>query len=127
MKSNMNEILNLSEVYPKIKSQSLPITTTYKLSKLFTAVQSEKSFYDTQIDSIIQQFGKRGEDGNLLLTDDKTGVQIDTAQISAAQEKINELMSIEVNLPDITFTLDELQKVELTVEEFSTLMKFIAD
>lgn len=127
MKIKMAKILDLRDIYEKIKTQSLPITTTYKISKLFTAINSETEFYQTQLNSIIQEYGKKDENGQFILTEDKQGVQVEADKISEAQAKIVELHNLEVDLPDITFSLPELEKIELSVEEFNSLLPFIED
>lgn len=127
MKIKMAKILDLRDIYEKIKTQSLPITTTYKISKLFTSINSETEFYQTQLNSIIQEYGKKDENGQFILTEDKQGVQVEADKISEAQAKIVELHNLEVDLPDITFSLPELEKIELSVEEFNSLLPFIED
>lgn len=125
MKISMSKILDLQELYPKISSQSLPIGTTYKLTKLFNAVKSEAEFYTTNLDKIIAEYGQKDENGNFILTDDKKGVKIDQDKIPEVEQKLQELWNIEVELPSITFKLSELEKVELSVQEFNNLLPFI--
>lgn len=127
MKTTMSKILDLRDVYSKISSQVLPISTTYKLSKLFEAIKSEADFYTTNLDKVIAEYGLRDENGQYILTDDKKGVKIDTEKIPEVEAKLQELWNIEVELPDITFKLSELEKVELSVQEFNTLLPFIED
>ena len=127
MKIKMIKVLDLRDLYEKIKTQSLPITTTYKISKLFTAINSEIEFYQTQLNSIIQEYGKKDENGQFLMTEDKQGVQVEQDKIAEAQSKIVELHNLEVDLPDIKFNLPELEKIELSVEEFNNLLPFIED
>ena len=127
MTIKMQKILNLRDTYSKIKSQSLPITTTYKISKLFTAVQQEADFYGTQLDAIIAQYGLKDENGNYVLTDNKDGVQIKKEDIPEVEKKLQELWNIDVELPEITFTIQELESVKLSVEEFNNLLPFITE
>lgn len=127
MKIKMSNIVNLQDVYDKIKTQSLPITTTYKISKLFNAIKNEQEFYSTQLDAIIQQYGKKDENGNFIRTENGDGIQVDNANIKEVESKLNELWKIEVELPDITFTLNELEKINLSVEEFNNFLPFIED
>ena len=63
MKTTMLKVLDLRDLYPKISSQALPISTTYKLSKLFNAIKSEGEFYSTHLDEIISTYGKKDESG----------------------------------------------------------------
>ena len=127
MKTTMLKVLNLRDLYPKISAQTLPISTTYKLSKIFDTIKSEAEFYSTHLDSIISEYGKKDEEGQYILTEDKSGVQIDPEKIPEVESKLQELWNIEVELPDIKFTLHELEKLELTVQEFNNLLPFIKD
>lgn len=127
MKTTMLKVLDLRDLYPKISSQALPISTTYKLSKLFNAIKSEGEFYSTHLDEIISTYGKKDENGNYVLTEDKNGVQIAPENISEVEKKLQELWDIEVELPDVKFTLSELEKVELSVQEFNNFLPFIED
>lgn len=127
MKTKMLKVLDLRDVYTKINTQSLPITTVYKLSKLFNAINSEAEFYSTHLDAIIAEYGQKDDNGQYILTEDKTGVRIDTDKIPEVEKKLQELWNIEVELPDVKFSLSELEKVELTVQEFNNLLPFIDD
>ena len=127
MKTTMLKELDLRDVLSKITSQSLPISTVYKLSKLFEAVKSEGDFYSTHLDAIIEEYGQKDDNGQYLLTEDKMGVRIDKDKVAEVEAKLQELWKIEVELPDVKFTLAELEKVELTVQEFNSLMPFIQE
>ena len=127
MKITMSKVLDLQELYPKISSQALPISTTYKLTKLFNAIKSEAEFYTTNLDKIISEYGQKDENGNFIYTDDKKGIKIDQDKISEVEQKLQELLSIEVELPNVTFKLFELEKVELSVQEFNNFLPFIEE
>lgn len=127
MKIKMSKILDLRDIYEKIKMQSLPISTTYKISKLFSAINSETEFYQTQLNSIIQEYGQKDENGQFVMTEDKTGVKIDQKDIPIVEQKLQELYNIEVELPDIKFNVKELEKIEISVQEFNYLLPFIED
>lgn len=127
MKTTMLKVLDLRDLFTKINAQPLPVSTAYKLSKLFAAVKSEGDFYSTHLDSIIEEYGQKDDNGQYILTEDKTGVRIDQDKISEVEQKLQELWSIEVELPDVKFKLSELEKIELTVSEFNNLMPFIEE
>ena len=127
MKTTMLKVLDLRDLYTKISAKSLPISTTYKLSKLFNSINSEAEFYSTHLNEVISTYGKKDENGNYILTEDKNGVQIDPDNIAEVESKLKELWNIEVELPDVKFKLSELEKVELTIQEFNNLLPFIED
>ena len=127
MKTTMLKVLKIKEIAPKILKQSLPIRTTYKLSKLLDSVQNESEFYHKHLNEIISTYGKRDENGQYVLTEDKNGIQVDADNLVTVEEKLKELHNLEVELPDVTFTLDELEQLDCTVQEFNSFLPFIED
>lgn len=127
MKVKMEKILFMQEVYGSLKEKTLPIKTTYKVSKLFAKILEEAKFYEEQQQNLIEKYSKKNEDGSPLLTNDKKGIQIKDEYALKVLEKQKELLALEVELPDITFALEELETAELSVKEFNELMPFIND
>ena len=127
MTLKMIQAVNAAQLYSKLKDSKPPIKTLYKLSKLFAALNQEQDFYRTNLSQIIETYGMRDENGEFIKTEDGTGIRIEASKIGAAQEAIQNLMDLDVELPDIKFTLEELSSVTLTVEEFNNLLPFIAE
>lgn len=127
MTLKMSQVLGAAGIYSKIKDCQPPIKLLYKLTKLFKAINENQEFYREQLNEIINTYGIRDENGQLKPTSDGNGVQIEHDKIDEAQDKINALIGLEVELPDVTFTLDELESLTCTLEEFQYLLPFIQD
>lgn len=127
MTVTMTRVLNLQSLYPRIKEQVLPIRTTYKLTKLFNAIDDEAKFYSSELNKIIDTYAEKDESGRPVPTEDGTGVKLQKDSVVEAQAKITELWNLEVELPDQKFSIDELEKIDLSIEEFNMLLPFIED
>lgn len=127
MTLKMVQAVNAAQLYSKLKDSNPPIKTLYKLSKLFTALNHEYEFYRTNLTQIIETYGLKDENGAFLKTEDGNGIRIGADNITAAQDAIQNLMDLDVELPDIKFTLEELSNITLTVDEFNNLLPFIAE
>jgi len=123
----ITKTLELRNIQNKIKSQNLPIKTAYKFSKLFASVDTEADFYGQKLQEIINTYAEKDEAGNPIPTDNNDGVKIQKELLSECQEKLNELFQLDVELPDIKFTLNELESLEISVDEFSALLPFIEE
>lgn len=123
----IQKALRLLEVYNKIKVQKLPIKLTYKFTKIFSEIEKETDFYYKKLKEIIDIYAERDEEGRLVPADGGTGVKIKKDYLSACQAEIDELATLEVILPYITFSLEEMEKLELTVDEFSLFLPFIEE
>ena len=62
--------------------------------------------------------------GMFIMLDDG-GVKIKEEYLEECSKKINELNSRQITIPDITFSLDELEPLELTLEELFILEPLI--
>ena len=127
MQIKMAKVLNLNPIYQKIKAQVLPVKTAYKFSKLFSVLDEEAHFYSEELNKLIMEYAERDETGAPKMIDNGTGVQLQKEYIELVQEKCNELWNLDVDVPDINFTFEELDKLELSIEEFDLLFPFITE
>lgn len=127
MQIKMAKVLNLNPIYQKVKAQVLPVKTAYKFSKLFSVLDKEANFYSEELNKLIMEYAERDETGAPKTIDNGTGIQIQKEYIELVQTKCNELWNLDVDVPDVSFTLEELDKLELSIEEFDLLFPFITE
>jgi len=127
MKLKMSNVLAMQSIYSKMKDQVMPISLTYKLARLFKNLQDAADFYSAELNKLILNYSEKDEKGRPIPIDGGQGVKIQQDHLVEAQEKINELLQLEVDVPDITFTLRELEPVQLSLDEFNQLLPFIID
>lgn len=123
----MYQILAFEDIYNKIKDTKMPIKVAYKFSKLTREVDSERVFYQSKLQSIIDTYGEKDSEGNFVLTEDKTGIQIVKENLNKCQEEVNELSNLDVEINGIEFNLEELENLSLTLQELDILMPFIKE
>jgi len=125
----MFEILELEGLLQKLTQKELPIRTLYKVDKLIKLVGKEKDFYQTQFQALVDIYAERDENGNYLYTDESAeAVKIIPDKIAECQSKMNELINIEItDIPDISFTFEELDSLTLSYAEARPLMIFIKE
>ena len=121
------EILAFRSLYEKIKDTSLPIKITYKLTKLFHRVQDELNFYQTEQYKILESIALKDNNGNYIYTEDGNGIKIEEGKEKECEEKMNELLNIDVIIDDISFSLDELESLQLSIEDMNCLMPLIKE
>lgn len=121
------ELYNTESLYNKLSSRTdLPIKLVYKLTKFFEVVNKEAEFYREELAKILNEYAERDEEGKIATTDDGLSVKIKKGCLAVCEEKLQELADLEVEAPDIKFTMDELPE-GLSVQELSYLMPFIEE
>lgn len=119
-------IFALNALLNKIKGLHFSVQTQYKFLKILKAVQSEIEIFDQQRQSLIKDYAELDENGNIIQSENG-GIKIKEDKFEECSEKIREINSIQIQFPDIYFSLDELEPLGLTLEELSLLDPFIKD
>lgn len=127
MKLNMNQGIELQGLLLRLKDEKIPIRTAYKFNKLIPILEEELKFYNTEFAKIINQYAQKDENGNPILSEDKTSIQIIKNKIDECQQKMEELSSIEFEVKGVSFKIDELKNINLTILEMRSLMPLIEE
>lgn len=127
MTLNMNQGIELQGLITRLRNEKVPIKIAYKFNKLITILEKELSFYNEELAKIIDQYAQKDKDGNLILSDDKTSIQIIKDKIDECQQKMEELSSIEFEVKGVSFKIDELKDINLTILEMRSLMPLIEE
>jgi hypothetical protein len=123
----LSNILSFPNFYNQIRPTSLPFKTAHKLAKLSKAVEEEIGFYREKMAELIEQYAQRDNDGNYVYINDGRDIAIVPERIQECQSKIHELETMEIELPNITFSVEEFENTTLTVDELQPILPFIED
>lgn len=127
MTTQLYTILNFPQFYTNTSSIRLPIKTAYKLSRLQSAISTEIEFYQNKFREIVTEYCETDENGNFVSTENGQGFQLRPGTEAECNAAVNDLHSLEITLPDITFSIEEFEGMELSVQDMEGIMPFIAD
>lgn len=120
----LSEILQLEVTLSKIKDKDLPFKVVYQLTKLYKFAEENKQFYTDNLKKIIDKYSEKDEAGNPVALPDNDGIKIAPEYINNAQREINELMVIDIDIPDIKLDIDKFEDMELSLSDMNCLMPF---
>lgn len=120
-------ILSFPNFYNQIRSNPLSFKTAHKLTKLSKAVDEEIGFFRDKMTELIEQYAQKDDEGNYVYINDERDIAIIPEKIQECQAKIRELETMEIELPNITFSVDEFENTTLTVDELQPILPFIED
>ena len=127
MKLTIKDLVLFYNLYDQIKDRAPSIKTAYKMNKIYERAAQEQTFIQEQQQKIVEKYAQRDEKGNLILTDDKTDILVEPSKMNECKKALRELVEIEVELPDYSFTLDELEPLKLSINDLQPLMNFICE
>ena len=122
----MYELLELPKLYESIKDTKLSLKTTYKFAKLIKRAEDELTWYQTEFQKIIQDYGIQ-EDGQYKLTPDGQSIAIIPGKELECNSKITELRNFDVIIDNIKFSIEELEGIDLSISELTCLLSLIED
>lgn len=124
----MSELFQLTQLKTKIENTKMSIKTTYKFTRLFKEAEEHINFFNNTLADLIKEYGQKDEEGNFVLTENQNGVKIREDKYDECMKKVQELNELDPELTYIpSFTLEELDNLELSIEELNTLMPFIEE
>ena len=119
-----NDGLNFIRAVESIKTKSFDFQVQYKILKLKKAITEELRETDKFVTELAQKYGKKDEDGNLI-TGEGGGIAIEKGMREEFIAEANKLDKMELQIPDIYFSEDEMSGLGLTLEEVEIFMGFI--
>ena len=122
----IQKILAMEEAIKNLKSKNLPIKTAYRLLKLAELVSNEAENYRNLFRQILDEYAEKKEDDSYVLSEDGANVIIQKDHIQDANQKVDELNKIDVEIP-YTFDIKDFDNIEISLEELAPLMDLIVD
>ena len=122
----MYEVLELQNLYNSISHIKMPLKTTYKFARLMRRAEEEINFYQTKFNEIVEEYGVK-ENGEYKLSSDGSSIVIIPGKEAECNIKLTELRLLDIPIKDITFTIEELEGIDISVQELSCIMSLIED
>ena len=120
------EVLSIQNFYNLIMNAKLPIKTTYKLTRLMRRVEEETQFYRNEFAKIVDEYAVK-ENGQLVYSEDMTSIKIIEGKEDECSAKISELKNLELGFSEFKFSIEEFEKLELSVSDMYGILPLITD
>ena len=127
MNLTMSQILALNEQKKAFEKLSLPIKTSYKLTKLFSSIDQEIDFYTNKMKEIITAYSQKDENGAPIWSEDGTYIKVIPEKMTECQSEVLQLNTLEITPPDISFSIEDFGEVNLSPENLQVILPCIRD
>lgn len=119
------ELLNAKNAFDLNCKYDGDMQLALKVVKFVKAVETETNFYQEKYSEILSKYAEKDDSGKILQTD--KGIQINKDRVNDFNKEIVDLDSVDVEKPDVEFTLEELNKCDLTGNGLYALYPFIKE
>ena len=118
------DINGLNNLIMKLKDQKFDINLQYKIIKIKRSIKEEIEIYKEQIYQNCQDFFELDENG-MPIVNETGGYKVKSEKIQECNQMVERLSNVDIQVPDIYFSLEELSTLGLTMEELEIFMPFI--
>ena len=126
MKITMSQAFALSSLCEKLSDQQLPLRLSYKIAKGLNLISTELDFYKKQYTLCLKAYALQNSDGSFEMTDNGN-IKIKPGSEEECLKRLQELDSMEFELSNFEFTLDELEGLNFTINDMKVLSPFIKE
>lgn len=123
---NIITLINATKTFEQFGQIQISPRLAYKIMKFCKSVSAEEEFYNEKRNEIINKYAMRNENGQIMVSDEGM-IRIIKDKIDEANNAFKELNDIEVEAPNIKFTLAELEELKLSVADMFVLDAFIEE
>lgn len=124
MQIQRNFIMPFLKIFKKISTKTFDINTQYKFLLIKKKLEEDQKLIQEQAELIAQQFGEKNEQGQIIQTQEG-GIKILPEKQQECLTQVQKLNNQQIQLPDIYFTFDELDGLDLTLVDLEILEPFI--
>lgn len=126
MKVKAGIIYNAIQIIDELSEKPMKVALVAKLLRLSDELQKENQLIEKQRMEILEKYGKRDEDGQLVI-DENNNVGFEGDNIEKVQKELYDLSELEIDITDREITEEELENnnLELTINQFTILNNFI--
>ena len=126
MKITMSQAFALNSLCEKLSEQQLPLRLSYKIAKGLNLISTELDFYKKQYTLCLKAYAQQNSDGNFEMTDNGN-IKIKPGSEEECIKRLQELDSMEFELSNFEFTLEELDGLNFTINDMKVLSPFIKE
>ena len=108
----------------RLYNKRFNLQTQYKILKLVKAIEEEDELMNQSVLKIANEYAEKDNNGEVVKTEDG-GIKIDENKKAELALALNEMNTAQLQLPDIYFSLEEFDGLDLTLEELDAFMPFI--
>ena len=121
----LTEIINARNVIMQHTQDKIKAKLAYSFMKFLKATDNDEVFFRQREREIIEKYCLRDENNELI--NNNGAFSIDPEKMEECSKEVNELNNIDTEDCTITFNINDLETLQLSTEEISSLYPFIQE
>jgi len=126
IKIKLNDVVNSTETFNKIMQQSFKGSLAFKIARLARELDTEMKTFNEERQKIIQKYGKKDENGELII-DENGNISFDKTNLNEINQEFNSLLETELEINADKLPMDSMDNFEITPQEMLGIEVFFKE
>lgn len=122
----MNQLIKFYQENGIFSNKVLPLKGAFKLNRIKKDIEKDFTFYQEKFKEILEKYAQRDEAGNIKFSDNGEKILIKEGLITECSKELEDLNSMEIEIDNYDFNIEELGDIDCTPEELEILMPFLS-
>ena len=122
----MNQLIKFYQENGIFSNKVLPLKGAFKLNRIKKDIEKDFTFYQEKFKEILEKYAQRDEAGNIKFSDNGEQILIKEGLITECSKELEDLNSMEIEIDNYDFNIEELGDIDCTPEELEILMPFLS-
>ena len=119
MKISAENMMAVNGVFQNLANEKMTVRLAYTIQKWCKSVESDVAFFGKKLTEIVSEFAERDENGNPVSKNG--GLVIMQEKRSECEKALKELREMEIEVPDVRLTLEDLAPLSMTPQQISAI------
>ena len=126
MKVKAGIVYNALDVINEISEKPMKVSLIAKLLRLSDELEKENRLIEKQRKEILQKYGKKDENGELII-DENGNISFDQANLNEVNQEFNSLLGTELEINADKLPMDSMDNFEITPQEMLGIEVFFEE
>lgn len=122
----LNDILNASETFNTIMTQSFKGSLAFKIARIARELNKEMETFNSEKQKLLQEYCEKDENGEFV-TLDNGNIKIITDKIDDFTNELSSLLETTVEINVDKLPMDKIDDFNITPQQMLTLEKFFEE
>lgn len=125
MKISISDLAAAVNFVEQHRADKMPFRIAYKFNKFISDSKDDVMFFREKYGELLREYSQKDNKGDPIFQDGNLQIQKD--KLDEFSKKATDIFSTQVDAPNVEFKIDELEKIEVSIEELTPLMPFIKE
>ena len=123
-KITLGKIINAHRALEEHAGEKVGVKRAFKLFRFRKEATQHEEFYATKLGEIVERYSLKNKKGETRY-DEKGNALINTEKIDECKQALAEVENLEIDKPNLDFTLEELSELKMSMNDIARLEDFI--